>query len=90
MVQPKIYKGIEYVQFSELPLEQQELLKSTMPVDFTIKILVNEKILRDCIQFKDYFDWYENVFKVKHLKHTTVEVKQIKNQEAKQLILNKA
>jgi hypothetical protein len=60
---PKTYKGIEYVQLSELPEEQQTLFGQTFNRDFIIKIQVNGKIVSDCIQFKDYTLWYEQQFK---------------------------
>ena len=62
-VKSKIFKGIEYVQLSELPKEQQDILSKTLNKHLVIKILVNDKVLKDCIQFKDYILWYENVFK---------------------------
>ncbi len=63
MVKPETYKGIEFVQLSELPQAQQKMLKSTLNKNFLIKILVNGKILHDCLQFKDYNLWYESTFK---------------------------
>ncbi len=59
----KIYKGIEYIQISELPLEQREILSNSLNKNIIIKILVGGKILNDCVQFKDYDAWYENLFK---------------------------
>ena len=58
----KIFKGIEYVQISELPSEQREILSNSFNKNIIIKILVGGKILNDCIQFKDYVAWYENIF----------------------------
>ena len=60
---PKKYKGIEYVQLSELPEEQQTLLGQTFNRELIIKIQINGKIISDCIQFKDYILWYEEQFK---------------------------
>jgi hypothetical protein len=64
MVKSKIYKGIEYVQLSELPQEQREMLASTLNKSLVIKILVSGKILNDCIQFRDYITWFEGIYKV--------------------------
>lgn len=58
----KIYKGIEYVQFSELPQAQQEKILQTLQHDFFIKIMINGEIISKCLQYKDYTRWYENVF----------------------------
>ena len=63
-VKSKTFKGIEYVRLSELPLEQQEMMAKSLNNDLFIKILVGEKIQHDCIQFKDYSIWYENIFMV--------------------------
>lgn len=58
-----LYKGIEYVQVSSLPPEQQELLLQTINRDLIIKILVDGKLVRNCLQFKDYEVWFDNIFK---------------------------
>jgi len=63
MVKQKVYKGIEFVRVSELPEAERDLFKSTINRDLIIKILMDETVLRDCIQYKDYASWYENVFK---------------------------
>jgi hypothetical protein len=62
MVASKIYRGIEFVQVSELPGAQKEAVVQTINKDLFIKILVDGKILNDCIQFKDYTVWYNSVF----------------------------
>jgi hypothetical protein len=64
-VERKIYKGIEYVLFSELPQTQQEKLLQTLSVDAFIKIMIDGTIVSRCIQFKDYSNWYEIVYKTK-------------------------
>lgn len=68
----KIFKGIEYVQISDLPLSQREMLSNSINKNIVIKILVGGKILNDCIQFKDYVSWYENIYKL----HKPVETLQ--------------
>lgn len=62
MVPSQIYKGIEYVQLDDLPFEQKERIQKTLNRDFFIKILVNGVILSNCIQYKDYRNWFEEVF----------------------------
>jgi hypothetical protein len=57
----KIFKGIEYVQLRDLPLTQQD--KLAMRYDLFIKIMIDGKVVGQCIQYKDYNFWYENVFK---------------------------
>jgi hypothetical protein len=57
-VQPKVYKGIEYIQFIDLPEIQRELLKSASTSVEFIKILIDGKIVDQCIQYKDYIAWF--------------------------------
>lgn len=54
----KLFKGIEYVQLSELPQNQREILTQTINQDLFIKLLVDGKIVSGCIQYKDYSKWY--------------------------------
>ena len=65
-VQSKVFKGIEYVQLSELPIEQVRVLTKTLNNDLIIKILIAGKVHNDCIQFKDYVSWFDNVYKLNH------------------------
>lgn len=60
-VQAIHYKGIEFVRFQELPIGQQLLLQHNTGFE-RINILMGGKISRDCIQYKDYSDWYTSVF----------------------------
>lgn len=59
-VDSKIFKGIEYVQVSELPQAQRELLTQTINPDLFIKLLVDGKIISRCLQYKDYDKWYQD------------------------------
>ncbi len=61
-VDSKIYKGIEYVQVSELPQAQHEIITKTIHPDHFIKLLVDGKIIRGCLQYKDYCNWYSEHF----------------------------
>jgi hypothetical protein len=65
MVHSKMYKGIEYVQLDELPLEQKERIQGTLNKELFIKILINGQVLPNCIQYKNYRNWFENVYSVK-------------------------
>jgi hypothetical protein len=61
-VNSTIFKGIEYVQLSQLPEEQRERILETINRNLIIKILIDGKIVGNCLQYKDYDIWYENVF----------------------------
>ena len=62
-VNSTIYKGIEYVQVSSLPADQREKLLQTINHDLFIKILVEEKLIGNCLLFKDYEIWFDNIYK---------------------------
>lgn len=54
------------MQLSELPVDQRDLINhSSDSREMIIKIQVDGKILNDCIQFKDYLDWYKRQFNIK-------------------------
>lgn len=57
------YKGIEFVRLSKLPEEQKALLVQALPSDHIIKILRENELLTDCVQFKHYEAWYCNSYK---------------------------
>lgn len=59
-VDSKTFKGIEYVQVSELPQTQREILTQTISPDLYIKLLVEGKIISGCLQYKDYSKWYQD------------------------------
>lgn len=58
-VDAKVYKGIVYVQVSELPQAQREIIKKTINPDLFIKLLIDGKIVSGCLQYKDYTRWYQ-------------------------------
>jgi hypothetical protein len=68
-VKSTIYKGIEFVEIYSLPNEQKQYLLQTIDPELFIKILVDGKLMSQCIQYKDYEEWYDNAFvSVKDLK----------------------
>ncbi|MEY4930159.1 MAG: hypothetical protein RI909_883 [Bacteroidota bacterium] len=64
MTEREIYKGIEFVRISNLPQEQSERIKASFPKEKIIKILKDEVILRDCISYRDYQDWFKQSYQV--------------------------
>jgi hypothetical protein len=86
----KLYKGIEYVQLTELPQLQQEQLLETLGHDFFIKIRIDGKIVSQCLQFKDYSRWYENVYAIKSVVAKEPRVQEvIEIHASRSLALNK-
>ena len=61
----KIFKGIEYVQVSELPQAQREILTQTLNQEVFIKLLVDGKIISGILQYKDYNTWYHEYFQAR-------------------------
>ena len=61
-VDSKIFKGIEYVEVSELPQAQRDVLTQTINPEVFIKLLVDGKIISGCLQYKDYNHWYQEHF----------------------------
>lgn len=54
----EIYKGIEFVRIFSLPDEQKVLFWQTFSRHKIIKILKDETLLSDCVQYTDYLEWY--------------------------------
>lgn len=59
----KVFRGIEYIQIIQLPPQQREKLLETINQKLFIKILIDGKIVGDCLQYKDYEVWYENIYR---------------------------
>jgi hypothetical protein len=59
----KVFRGIEYIQTSQLPPQQREKLLETINQKLFIKILIDGKVVGDCLQYKDYEVWYENIYR---------------------------
>lgn len=72
-VDSKIFKGIEYIQVSELPQAQRELVNQSILPDQFIKLLIDGKIISGCLQYKDYHRWYDEFF-LQHLKNASEQV----------------
>ena len=50
----EVFKGIEFVRISNLPEDQKELIATLIPKDRIIKILKDNVVIRDCVQYHDY------------------------------------
>lgn len=61
-VKSTIYKGIEYIQINTLPKEQMDSLMKTINRELLIKILIDDKLVGNCLQFKDYESWFDLVY----------------------------
>lgn len=70
----KIFKGIEYVVVNELPQVQQTMLLDTINHDLFIKIMIDGKIISQCLQYKDYSKWYDQKSTITSPTITSIEV----------------
>jgi hypothetical protein len=62
MVKSTIYKGIEFVRVSQLTKQELEVFNKNFNTDALIKIMIDEEVIADCIQYKDYVLWYNSSF----------------------------
>jgi len=58
MAEREIYKGIEFIRISKLPQDQRDRINASFPKEKIIKILHGEVILKDCIQYHEYQEWF--------------------------------
>jgi hypothetical protein len=71
----EVYKGIEFIRISNLPVEQKEKITSTITKENIIKILKDESILGDCIQYEHYLEWYNRYKSVRTEENPAVREK---------------
>jgi hypothetical protein len=71
MIGARVFKGIEFIRISDLPLDQQPGIKEWANNEVVIKIQTEDKLYSDCIQYKDYLYWFESILK----EATTTETK---------------
>jgi hypothetical protein len=57
------YKGIEFVRISSLPEDQKKAFWDSFDRHKIIKIMRNQELLNDCIQYHDYQEWSRQVDK---------------------------
>ena len=57
MAEREIYKGIEFIRISKLSTDQRDKIIASFPKDKIIKILRDEVLLSDCIQYHEYQEW---------------------------------
>jgi hypothetical protein len=80
----KIFREIAYVEVKDLPQEQQALLKHFKDADY-IKILIDNKVVGPCMQYKQYETWY-NTFRLPKLKEEAT----MQSRPIEELLVNRA
>ena len=61
-VDPQVFRGIVFVDVDDLPSSQQILLKNSPDYPERIKILIGNKTRGNCIQYKDYEQWFHSIY----------------------------
>ena len=61
-VNSEIFKGIEFVQINSLPEDQREKFTASFNRNLIIKILIDGKIISNCVQYSDYEAWFQDSF----------------------------
>ena len=56
-VQPRCYRGIEFIQLEELPDDVKHRAQNTMDSSVIIKIKTETEMLHGCIQWNDFTQW---------------------------------
>jgi hypothetical protein len=63
MTEREVYKGIEFIRISKLPKEQGARIQASIPAEKIFKILRDDEVLlEDCIQYRDYQEWFKKSF----------------------------
>lgn len=56
---PNFHQGINFIQISSLPYEQQELFGTWVPQSAKMKLEINNISLHDCVEYQDYAYWFD-------------------------------
>jgi len=56
---PNFHQGINFIQISSLPYQQQELFSLWIPQSAKIEIEINNIRLPDCVNYQDYAYWFD-------------------------------
>lgn len=59
---PTFHKGINFIQISSLPFEQQELFQEWVPQSCIMEMRINNILMDDCVEYQDYTYWFNFQF----------------------------
>ena len=59
---PKVFKGINYVRISELPEKQKMIYSEDQEKMELIKINTGNQVYHDCIPYCVYNSWYNSIY----------------------------
>jgi hypothetical protein len=81
-VKAKFYRGIEYLVANDLPEEQRKAFERAGVEK--IKILIDGKVVSECINYKHYAHWYHEIFFIER-----AEERKRKSTEATKILMEK-
>jgi len=61
-LEPKVYKGINYIRISELPKKQKLIYSEGQKQMELIKINTGNQVFSDCILYSVYNNWYSSIY----------------------------
>jgi hypothetical protein len=56
---PNFHQGINFIQISSLPYDQQELFNLWVPESAKMKVEINSISMNDCVEYQDYAYWFD-------------------------------
>ncbi len=56
---PTFHKGVNFVQISSLPFEQQLSFQDWIPQNSLLRMVINNITMDDCVDYQDYTYWYD-------------------------------
>ncbi|MBT1706367.1 hypothetical protein [Chryseosolibacter indicus] len=71
LLESKIFKGIEYIHLSDLPEAQKERFLQTTSRYVFIKILIDGKVVSNCIEYSTYSNWFHTIYKAEPKKQAS-------------------
>jgi len=61
-LEPKVYKGINYIRISDLPEKQKMIYTEDQKEMELIKINTGNQVFYDCILYNVYESWYSSIY----------------------------
>ncbi|MBK6266432.1 hypothetical protein JKA74_15410 [Marivirga sp. S37H4] len=59
---PNFHKGINFIQISSLPFEQQLDFQTWIPDNCLMQLQINNITLEGCVDYQDYTYWFDFQF----------------------------
>ena len=56
---PTFFEGVNFVQISSLPYEQQSIFQDWIPANSLLKVEINSIMMDDCVDYREYNYWFD-------------------------------